>query len=101
VRNSASPSRHVPVRPLFRWRPKTALDVYGHLYGEWSTNPPTEPGRYWWRLFPNHFPSVVQLYEPTDNPKVAVTIDENVHVMFEASSLPGEWWPERIEPPHE
>ena len=49
----------------------------------WTTEPPTEPGFYWWRVRSDTRMIPVHSIEPTP------AIDY------------GEWWPEKIEPPED
>lgn len=61
---------------------------------EWSKNPPTEPGFYWWRRHSKK-PDVVELRKAKFVMKMIWRGDT-----WYADDMDGEWWPQRIpEPP--
>lgn len=64
----------------------------------WSENPPTKPGRYFWKPLETMMADVVQVFET----EWGLVVYADVHGIVYAQpikGLPGEWWPERIEPP--
>lgn len=67
---------------------------------EWTKQPPTEPGWYWWRdeidIPPDNEPRWVYL-----SPAGLMTENDDVDLnVSPPEELDGEWWPEQIsEPP--
>lgn len=60
---------------------------------DWTTEPPTERGWYWWRYEPSHDAIPLQITMQSGTPHV-IGIG-----VYEALTCHGEWWPERINEP--
>ena len=60
---------------------------------EWTKEPPTEAGWYWWRYRSSHDAIPIHIIIQSDKPYV-VGIG-----VYEALSCHGEWWSERIKEP--
>jgi len=64
---------------------------------EWTTTPPTEPGKYWYRDLPNNFePEILLLDTGT-----WLAYGFGPVPPMDVIQMPGEWWPERIKEPVE
>lgn len=63
---------------------------------EWTKEPPTEPGNYWWRRNIKHLKLVPRILTHRKHPILGWAWHYGVPIH---PTVDGEWWPERIEAP--
>jgi hypothetical protein len=73
--------------------------VVGRAELQWSSEPPTEPGWYWWResATPIWPPSPVEVERDSRTGHLFHRLDSDYDELL--AMMGGQWWPEPLEPP--